>query len=306
MEKLQKLADSIENTDIKLSLYGLIIEYTRNHGIMPTFAKALYKKYMIERNDFTKLDESYQFGKKVLDYTNFLDSNDQIKLNYALSVHAYSLMDYCSAIELGMYVAEHGKGEYQAHAIYNVCSAYYHRKQYDMCQLYLKKYSQFTYPFVPNNVKLMIAFINGKTGNIDLAISELNSYLQQPCAYTLTSAVTELLDLYLYKKDLDVGWLFQYEDLMTETTEKDYATPYIKSKFAYYFRLKGKLLKHKNQVSLAIDSYLKSSSEYIKIGHYKEASISLLLVLQTMFNDNKINHEIVQKANSLMNFLNSK
>lgn len=66
------------------------------------------------------------------------------------------------------------------------------------------------------------------------------------------------------------------------------------------------MLKSKNQVSLAIDSYLKSASEYIKIGHYKEASISLLLISQTMFNDNKINHEIVQKANSLMDFLNSK
>ncbi len=53
-------------------------------------AKGLYQKYMIERNDFSKLNETYQSGKNVLDYVNILSDKERILLYYGLSVHAYS------------------------------------------------------------------------------------------------------------------------------------------------------------------------------------------------------------------------
>lgn len=308
IENLYQMTDSLEDTSIQLSLYSLIIDYSRAHGIMPYIAKGLYQKYMIERNDFTRVDKSYQSGKKTLDYTNFLNGSEKVKLHYALSVHAYSLMDYNDAIKLGNYVAEYGTGEYQAHAVYNICSAYYHLQQYEACQANLKKYNKFPYSFVPNSVKLMLAFINGKTGNVDLAITQLNEYLHEPSPYTLTSAVTELLQLYLDKNEPDAAKrLFQYEDQMTEATQTKYATPYIKARLAYYYQLKGQLFKCENQINSSINNYLKSASDYFSIACYKEASSSLLLVAQAMINDSSLkNQEAGKRINSLIQTYSTK
>ncbi|BFH16633.1 hypothetical protein J6TS7_44840 [Paenibacillus dendritiformis] len=60
--RLFRDTDSIHNDSIKLSLYGLIVNYSRAHGIMPYIAKGLFRKYMIERNDFSRLKETYENG----------------------------------------------------------------------------------------------------------------------------------------------------------------------------------------------------------------------------------------------------
>ncbi|MEC0121747.1 hypothetical protein P4H50_22690 [Paenibacillus apiarius] len=104
IEKLNQTVVSAQNEPIQLSLYNLIVDYSRSHGIMPYIAKGLYQKYMIERNDFSRLNQTYQSGKYVLDYVNFLSHKERILLYYGLSVHAYSLMYYHDAIELGNYV----------------------------------------------------------------------------------------------------------------------------------------------------------------------------------------------------------
>ncbi|WP_336297368.1 helix-turn-helix transcriptional regulator [Paenibacillus apiarius] len=89
VEKLYRTIDSVEDTSIKLSLFNLLIDYSRNHGIMPYIAKCLYQKYMIERNDFTVLKETYQSGKHILDYANFLSDKEKIIVHYSLAVHAW-------------------------------------------------------------------------------------------------------------------------------------------------------------------------------------------------------------------------
>ncbi|WP_197255886.1 hypothetical protein [Paenibacillus dendritiformis] len=52
VKKLYRAIDSVQDTSIQLAVYNLIIDYSRSHGMMPYMAKGLYRKYMIERNDF--------------------------------------------------------------------------------------------------------------------------------------------------------------------------------------------------------------------------------------------------------------
>ncbi|MCM3337751.1 helix-turn-helix domain-containing protein [Paenibacillus sp. MER TA 81-3] len=53
VEKLYQTINSVNDTYIKLSLYSLIIDYSRSHGIMPYTAKGLYQRYLIERNEIS-------------------------------------------------------------------------------------------------------------------------------------------------------------------------------------------------------------------------------------------------------------
>ncbi|GAC42102.1 helix-turn-helix domain-containing protein [Paenibacillus popilliae] len=69
-EKLYRTITSVENTSIKLLLYDLIIDYSRSHGIMPYIAQGMYQRYLIERNDFSRLKEAYHLGKNVPDYVD--------------------------------------------------------------------------------------------------------------------------------------------------------------------------------------------------------------------------------------------
>lgn len=279
VEKLYHTTDSIDDISVRASLYNLIIDYSRSHGIMPFIAKGLYQKYKIERNDFKKLAETYRSGRYVLDYERFLDDNESIDLFYSLSVHAYLLMRYEESIELGKYVIQNGSGEYLAYAKHNVCNAYFNLKQYDACQTYLESYRKFPYSFVPDNVKMMTAFINSKTGNIDLAITQFIEYLKNPSPFYLVHVVSELMELYLSKNDIYAAeQLGMYEEQIVEEMTSLYTTPYKRATFGRYYRLKGRVLESQNKLIEAIDCYLQSSIEYSKISRYDEVFHSMSYV----------------------------
>ncbi|GAC44309.1 hypothetical protein PPOP_3713, partial [Paenibacillus popilliae ATCC 14706] len=95
-EKLYRTITSVENPSIKLLLYDLIVDYSRSHGIMPYIAKGMYQKYLIERDDFSRLKETYYSGKYVLHYVDFLSQHDRIELYYKLGIHSlqYKQFDY--------------------------------------------------------------------------------------------------------------------------------------------------------------------------------------------------------------------
>ncbi|WCR26771.1 helix-turn-helix domain-containing protein [Paenibacillus thiaminolyticus] len=75
MERLYEyVAQEVNNDSLKLALYDLIIRQSRGHGINKFAAKALFQKYLIERNDFTKLHATYDSGRYVLHYVDFLSA----------------------------------------------------------------------------------------------------------------------------------------------------------------------------------------------------------------------------------------
>lgn len=90
MNRLYHFVEQEINGDpLKLALYDLIIR--RGHGINSFVAKALLQKYLMERNDFTKLHATYDSGRYVLHYVDFLSAEERVTLYYKLGVHAYNL-----------------------------------------------------------------------------------------------------------------------------------------------------------------------------------------------------------------------
>ncbi|WP_259391995.1 hypothetical protein [Paenibacillus thiaminolyticus] len=161
VSKLYRKIDSIDNDSIKLALYNLILDYSRSHGIMPYIAKSMYQRYLIERNDFSRLKETYQNGKYILHYADFLSSEERASLYYKLGIHAYTLSNHNECIAYCKEVLKVG-GHYKADALGVLIDAYFSIGAYTESELYLLQYKNFAYPNIKENVVLMDAFYAAK------------------------------------------------------------------------------------------------------------------------------------------------
>lgn len=61
IERLYDFTATVERKEIRLALYQLIVDYARDHGIMPFLAKGLLQVYLIERDDFTRMRAVYEW-----------------------------------------------------------------------------------------------------------------------------------------------------------------------------------------------------------------------------------------------------
>ncbi|UHA75884.1 helix-turn-helix domain-containing protein [Paenibacillus sp. 481] len=278
--KLYSTTNLIEDTSIRISLYKSIVDYSRSHGIMPYIARGLFQTYMIERNDFSKLEVSYQSGKSILAYVGFLSTDEQLKLYYSLANHAYGLMIYNESIEFSRIVIEIdiAKSQLSAHATFNICNCYYYLNDFETSKTYLVLYQNYSYSFVEDNVAFMTGCINGRMGEIDLGINQLEQYVKNTSEFNLVYAVTMLMDLYVCKADFDSARkLLQYVAEMKKSMNNKYTAPDKKARLAYFYQLAGHALLPLD-VEQAFDYYLDSAIEYMKIGLYDAAKKVLIPV----------------------------
>ncbi|UHA72665.1 helix-turn-helix transcriptional regulator [Paenibacillus sp. 481] len=289
VESLYIVTASIKEPPIRLDLYNSIIDYSRSHGIMPYIAQGMYQKYMIERNDFSKLKYTYQLGRSILSYANFLNEKERLILYYALGVHAVSLSKYDEAIELSKYVTHNDvtKSKLKADATLNICNSYFCLGKYEDSKTYLDEYAKFPYDFIEDNVKVMLSGINGKTVSLDLGIQQFEQYLLNPSEYNLTYVVVQLMDFYSIKKDSNAArQLFKYEEQMKMSLQDIYTTPEKRAKLAYYYRLKGDLLLADKDFKHALDCYKMSTIEYAGISHFGKAFDGISLITKAIVDDN--------------------
>ncbi|GAC43288.1 helix-turn-helix domain-containing protein [Paenibacillus popilliae] len=299
VEKLYRTIDSVNNLSTQLSLYTLIVDYSRAHGIIPYIAKGLFQKYMIVRNDFSRLQETYQLGKNVLDYVDFLNGEERVILYYLLGVHAFSLLKYDESIRFSKYVIEHDipHGEHRANAIFNACNSHYYLDDYESSNLYLAEYRKFPFTYIEDNVKLMSGCLSGRTGNIDLGIEQLEKYLTNPSNYNLIYAITMLMDLYLIKRNYSSAkLLMKFEPEMEAFLQDHRTTPDKRSKLALYYKLKGDLLAQEN-IEEALDCYIKSAMEYMNLSLQSKAFETFSFVTKTVKQSSHFSQKAIQKLN---------
>ncbi|WP_036604868.1 helix-turn-helix domain-containing protein [Paenibacillus assamensis] len=295
-------ANHVNNTSIKLSLFKTVVNYSRSHGVMTYIAKGMYHVYLIERNDFSKLEATYQSGKSVLAYVDFLSLEEQIKLYYSLENHAYALLRYNESIDFSKTVLDIDifKGEYSAHATFNICNCYYYLNDFAKSGLYLEEYKKYTFSFVQDNVRFMTGCINGRSGNIDLGIEQLEKYFKITSPFNFVYVVTMLMELYLIKLDLvSARSLLTYEAEMKSSLNLEYTTPDKKARMAYFYQMAGNALISQDVVK-AFDYYLKSALEYMKIGLYDRALGSVVLINEAILEEHSyLSIEIIRKINDV-------
>ncbi|MCY9544623.1 DNA-binding protein, partial [Paenibacillus alvei] len=190
--------------EIRLALYQLIVDYSRDHGIMPFLAKGLLQVYLIERDNFARLRDVYESYKHIEMYAHFLSAEDRIMFYYKLGIHAFNLYLYPQSIELAHHVIQEAKpdNEYYVHALFILREAYFHIGNYDKSEYYTHLYSQYDGPYIKENTLLMNALLNAKKGKTDVAVAQLTSLLETCDQNTALSALNQLMIIYLQEHRL--------------------------------------------------------------------------------------------------------
>ncbi|WCF09154.1 helix-turn-helix domain-containing protein [Paenibacillus thiaminolyticus] len=267
--KLYRDIGSIDNDGIKLSLYDFIIDYSRSHGIMPYIAKGLYQKYMIERNDFSRLKETYYSGKYILHYIDFLSKDERNELYYKLGIHAYNLRSYGDSISHCKRVLAEDSGQslHKIYALGILRDAYFGIGEYKEAEMYSEQYKQFNaldYPHIKEHVVLMDALLAAKKGNVNHAIEQLSLFLESCSEMAAISALRQLLQLYLKQNNHEgvKNVLNKCEKISPVTANNN---PLICSRYADYLRVKGECYLALGDFEQCISLMVESASWYSKI-----------------------------------------
>ncbi|MCE5172297.1 helix-turn-helix domain-containing protein [Paenibacillus profundus] len=272
-ERLYAFVDSVENKEIRLALYQLIVDYSRDHGIMPFLAKGLYQVYLIERDDFTKLRAVYDSGKHLVQYTNFLSSEERIALYYKLAIHSFNLFLYTQSIDLCLNVLQEADVEdlYYVNALGILADSYFYIEDYEKSEYYLHLYTRYEYPHIKTNVVLMEALLNAKKGNLDLAIAKLRSFLETCSEDASLPAINQLIQLFLNQNRLDDVKLLLERNISPLSISN--SNPYIIARLAEYYYHKGEYFVAVGDLHKGVSDLLESAWHFSRINdidHEKE------------------------------------
>lgn len=299
-EKLYQNVDSIEDTSIKLSLYNLIIDHSRSHGMMPYIAKGMYQRYLIERNDFSELKESYYSGKYVLHYADFLPQQARIELYYKLGVHAYNLRIYNESIEhcKKILTEDDGSNPYRVHALGILRNSYYCLEDYEQTELYALQYKQFDYPYTRENVVLMEALLNAKKGKIEQSIDQLLLFLKSCSNDSVIPATNQLLRLYLQQDNLE-GIKNLLSTIKIDPSVINKNNPLICSRYADYLQLNGEYYSAIGDYETCINHLLEAALNYSKVNDTVEEKKCLNMVMRIHLEKNvPMHNQTVEKLSA--------
>lgn len=288
VERLYTLADAIEDKPIRLSLYRLLIHYSRNHGMMLFLAKGLYAAYLIERDDFTKLKATYDSGKHIIHYVNFLSKEERISLYYKLGVHAFNLRLFEDSIELCNTVLEEDPSDslFKVNSTGILRDSHYYLGNYDLSEKYSVQYSKFNHPHVKENVLLLEAALHAKKGDVLLAISQLQLALNTCGENSQLHVINQLLTLYLDQGNLSaIHKLLEMEERVVSVP---YSTPYKQSRLAQFFKLKGDFYVAGGDFEKGITSYLESAHQYTIVNDTLKERECMNCIINLHIRDNKV------------------
>ena len=303
VDELYKFTGSIEDAPtVRLSLYKLIIKYARTHGIQTYFAKALLQEYLIERDDFGKMQTTYYTGKNITHYVQFLSLEEQITLYYKLGAHSYHLKEYKEAIEYcnQVLILDTTDSAIKAHSISFISFSHYFLSNYDMAERYLQQYCTFQFPFVQENADFMTAKLNGKKGHVDLAINQLEQCLEKSAHKV--NIIYDLFDLYLQQNNLSaVEKLFQWEYDFIENS----SNPCLITEYAHYYKKKSEYFKLAGIHEQSVDCLLKSITMFVNVDRHKNAYECIEVLFDTIHENSDItnNMQYLHKVKSMFNHL---
>ncbi|WP_186786031.1 helix-turn-helix domain-containing protein [Paenibacillus agilis] len=266
-EATSQLFDStyaLENPELKLALFKTIILYSRGHGVMPFLARSLFQEYLIERNNFSKLQETYPAGKYVLKYRDALPAGEYARLLYCLAGHAYVIRQYSESVEYCkafLKTDEQETGQLRVYAVDILRGAYYHLGEYDLVEKYTEEYRRCAPSIEADNDRLLSAMLNAKKGNDDLAIELFEKSLRLCDDDFIVHAVNEYIAFCFERDHIDKmeNLILSYE---TKIHEQTYITPRERSEVGRFYMLKGDYYTRVNSINRAISNYIEAAYSY--------------------------------------------
>ncbi|SCW50209.1 hypothetical protein SAMN04487970_101064 [Paenibacillus tianmuensis] len=272
-ESLQRLFDftrSVTDDSVKVTLYTLIIKFSRERGVPYYVAKGLLQKYLIERNDLKQLEESFRMGQEVLYYTKFLSREEKITFYFRMALHAKNINKYNECIELcevGLPL-ETEDTELKARAYLAMINSFSHQKNYDAVEKHLDIFEKMNNDFVVESVKITRAFTKARKKEFDTAIPLLKKYLDEVSINHKIHIADELLEIYLQLGEFEsiAEILEKEEELLPEhpLTPQKYIAMGKFHKYKGYYQLSMGLLDE------GIESYAKSLKAFGSVNALEE------------------------------------
>ncbi|WP_028593277.1 helix-turn-helix domain-containing protein [Paenibacillus assamensis] len=289
VEEIYNTAELAKNTSIKHAIYKTILDYSRSHGIMRFLTRSLYQMYLVERNDFTKLRQTYESGEYVLKYVEFLPPKERLTLYYKLAVHAFTLqlhnetIKHCNVIVQDD--ASHGNIE-KSYAYGMLRDSHLYLGNLDLAEEYSIECQKQNSSQTSDNDKLYVALLNSKKGNKELAELQFQDCLVTCSEGFIAHVANEYISfLLLDKKTSKVEeLLLALEDKINDLT---FATPIRRRELAWFYKLQGDFYTQINDINQALNFYMDGAYEYSQIDDIDNERECLQLMFY-LYRNNKL------------------
>ena len=176
IERLYNLACSPILDECKSALFAVIVKYARSHGIPHFLARGLLQTYLIERNDYKRLKDTYTMGQEIGHYVDFLSEEEKITYYFRMALHAYSLRkdDECIKLCENGIKLEKKPTELMARAYLAMINTFVFMKNYDEVEKHLDVLVNFKYEFIFEAYLLTKAVLKVKKQQFEVAILDLS------------------------------------------------------------------------------------------------------------------------------------
>ncbi|MGZ0050699.1 helix-turn-helix domain-containing protein [Brevibacillus gelatini] len=279
LDHLLQATNDAKDHSVLLALYEVIIDYARKRGIPFYLGKGLYERYMLERDDFSRFEETYRRGKELLHYTDMLQPIERITFFYRMGTHAYILGYYMESIEFcrkGI-LEDETDNKAKASALISIVNSYLRLGDLILAELYLKKYEDSEYAdYRKNHLR---ALLHAKQERHEDAIRLYEQCLAEAGQDSRVTIVSDLLEVYLEsgKEDL-IKELIVSEDQFLPSDIL--AHPYRIKLAARYYKRKGVSQIAVGCVEDGFDSLLQSISYYQQLGASEKVAEGIGLFLK--------------------------
>ncbi|WP_239551366.1 helix-turn-helix domain-containing protein [Paenibacillus elgii] len=272
LQRLFDFTETVSDAPLRASLFTVIVQYSREHGVPYYVAKGLLQKYLIERNDLKRLEETFQLGQEITYYVDFLSSGEKIIFYFRMALHAYTIKKYNECIKLcekGLPL-EKKDTELKARVYLSLINSLLKLKNYDAVEKHLDIFEKMENEFVVIPSLHIRALIKSRKKEYDVAIPILRRYLDEFSRDYRIHIADELLEIYLENGDFES---------FAEILEKEHEFLPEQPKTPQKYLALGKYFKHKGFYQLSIglidegiQSYVNCIKSFGQVSAYEEIS----------------------------------
>ena len=275
LERLYDLAGNTIRNEVKLKLYSVIIEYARMRGEPKYIVKGLLQKYLIERKDLKKMEDSFSQGQEIIHYKRFLTEEEKAIFYFRMALQAFAIKKYHESIELAEAGLNEDKSsnELKARAYLAMINSLLLLGKYDEVEHHLDVFENFDYSFVPDATKITRGIVKAKKKEHDVAIPMLKECLDEVSKELKIHVANELFDVYFQTRDMNsIAELLIIEQ---ECIISNPQTPFQFISMGIFYQYKGNFMMETGIPEQGKECYLLSLSSFGKVSAYQEMSICM-------------------------------
>jgi len=305
LEQLYQIAAAVSPVEMRIELYDVIIHYARRHGIQHFLAKGLLQKYLIDRMDLKKLDESFRSGEEIIHYVDFLPHEDKISFYFKMALHAHNIKKYEKCIEYALagFAEDTTVSELKERVALAVCNCFILLGDFDSAEKYLLHFERLRYNFITERAKAIRAHLFFGKQDYLAAIPLLRECLSEATDDTRLHLVNDLVESLIHSNQLPaVQEVFDSEEKRLRFAVN---TPHKHRELGRYFQLKGDWLMKTGKPDEGIEYYLQSMFAYEHVRAYEEINQCVGAIFTYHVNQKlPIKKEIIEKLEDYYKIMN--